>query len=132
MRGMSRLGGWGASQRWARQIDRADLFCPKAIIRHIAKPPKRPEPPRIGDVPTGFLHHLAVQRRQRVFPRINATAGQLEFVVGFCLMGQQNIIAPQQNAVDTGAAAIDLARHHGLAIASDHVCPLGAAVALTI
>lgn len=92
MRGMSRLSGRAAPECRVRHIDRADLFGPKAIIRHIAKPPKRPEPPRIGDVPAGFLHHLAVECRQRVFARINATAGQLEFIIRLRLMGQKNVI----------------------------------------
>ena len=132
MRRMSRLGGGAAPKGGVCDIDRADLFGPKAIIRHVAKPAKGTEPPGAGDVPAGFFHHLAVQGGQRVFARINAAAGQLELVIRFCLMSQQNVIAPQQNAVDTGAAAIGLIRHNGLAIASDHSCPLGAAVALTI
>lgn len=83
-------------------------------------------------MPARFFHYFAVQGWQRVFTRIDTAARQLELIIRFRLMGQQNVIAAQQNAIDPRTSAIGLARNHSLAIASDHLCPLGAAVALTI
>ncbi len=129
---MTFLGRWSQPQRGLGQVDRADLFCPAVIFGHVAKPAEDTEPLRSGDAPAGLFHHLAVQRGQRVFARINAAPGKLELVIRFSLMGQQDVIATQQDGIDAGAAAVDLAALHRLAIASDHGCPLGAAVALTI
>ena len=116
---------WGANaQGWSGDIDGADLFRPKAVIGHMAEPFEGPKTPGVGDVPAGFLHHLAVQGGQRVFSRVDPATRQLKLVVGFCLMGQKNVIAAQENGINPGSAAIGLPRNHGLAKASDHDAPL--------
>ena len=124
MGGMAFFGGRTKPQRGLGDIDRADFFGPAVIVGHIAKAAEGPKPARSGDAPAGFLHHFAVQSGQRVFARINAAAGKLEFVIWFGLMGQQDVIAAQQDGIDPGAATVNLPRHHRLAVASDHDAPL--------
>jgi hypothetical protein len=59
-----------------------------------------------------------------MFARINAATGKLEFVIWFGLMGEQNVIAAQQDGIDPGTAAVNLPREYRLAVASDHDAPL--------
>lgn len=126
------FGRWAKAQGRAGQIDAAQLFRPEPVIGHVAEPAKGPDALDPGDAPAGFLHHFAMKRGDRVFARINPAARQLEFGVRLGLMGQQDVVAPQQDGIDAGPPAIALPLFHRLAKASNHPCPLGAAVALTI
>jgi len=52
----------------------ADLLGPEIVLRHIRKPPKRPDPYRTRDPPAGLLEDLAVERCDRAFARVDPAA----------------------------------------------------------
>ena len=76
--------------------------------------------------------HFAVQGRDRMFAPVNTTARQLKLGRRCSLMGGKDVIALQQDRVNSGAAGIALPGFYRLAVASDHGLPLGPAVALPI
>lgn len=76
---MARLGGGPHTQSRPGQINGANFFRPQAVFGHKRKPPERPKAARGADMPAGFFHHLAVQRRDRVFAFVNTATGQLVF-----------------------------------------------------
>jgi hypothetical protein len=121
---MPGLGRRAQPQHRAGQVDRAQLFRPAVVFRHVGKAPERPQPAVDGDLPAGLFEHLAVQRGDRVFAGVDAAAGQLELGRRFGLMRDQDLGAPPQHGIDPGSEAVSLAGLHGLAETADHGRPL--------
>lgn len=88
-RGVVGLAWRSQSADRMRDIDMTQLFGVPLVFRHPCEPPKRAKATRPRDGPPGFLEHLAVQRPQWIFPRIDPAAGQLQLEMRLSLPGQQ-------------------------------------------
>ncbi len=99
MHGMVDLWRFGQFADGARLIDMANLFGPEVVFGHEHKASERAQKTRLCDAPTGFLEHFAVQRRDRAFSGINATAGKLKLVMDARLIGQKHLPISRQNGI---------------------------------
>jgi len=92
----------------ARQHDMANFLGVLVIFRHVGKPSKHPKPLDRCDLPTGFFHHFAVQRRHRVLTGINSATRKLVFRLWCVLKGQQQLPPARQQRINTGPPSIVL------------------------
>ena len=75
-------------------------------------------------MPASFLDHFAVQGGDWGLAWVNTAAGKLVFRYRLCLMRQQDRLPMQQNGINARATAVGLPGLDGLAVATDHDCPL--------
>lgn len=114
------------------QKNRADLFGPKIVLRHVGEATKAADMTPDGNFPAGFFAHFAVQGGNRMFPGIDSAAGQLIFWLWRILVRQQDQSATRQDGVNSRSARILLALSCRLAVTSDHVATLGPEVAVPL
>lgn len=120
---MACLGGCADGSNGPCQIDRAQLFGPQIIIRHIAESPKGPESLLHLNAPARFLNHLSMQRGDGLLSGVYPPAGQLKLGQRVLLKGGQNLIAIQQQGINPGPPPIFLPCPHRFAKSTYH--PLG-------
>lgn len=129
---MAGFGGWAKSADWFCKVQCANLLGPQIIFWHVGETPECTQFSANRDAPAGFLQHLAMQGRDRVFALVNSTAGQLNFWARLHLHSSQQAVTQRQDGIDTGSARVALPCFWRIAIPSDHDFALGAEVALTI
>lgn len=117
---MSGLCRGGPTPAKSRRIDMALLMRVPVIIRHERIAMAHPQVPQRMNAVTGFLHHLAVQRGNRLLSGINATAGQLKLRVRGLLETRQKAITRVDDRISAGAGGIIAAGIGGFAKTSVH------------
>lgn len=121
---MQWLGRRAHPQGWSRDKDQADFFRPEIIFGHVGKATKAPDPPWIGNVPTGFLIHLTMQCADWRFTGVYTATGKLQIGVGVGLTSQKQLPVPGQERIGTDPSHIGLAPHRRSPKASYHrFCP---------
>jgi len=84
-------------------IDMANFLGPDVILRHIDVSPECAQPPGARNGPANLFHYLAVERLERRFTGVNATAWQLNINMWPKLGGHQKAAIEGQNHIGSGA-----------------------------
>lgn len=118
---MSRLAWWAKTNSRSRDIHLAYFLRPKVVLWHECESSEGAQSARIVNIPPGFFTHFTMQRRNRLFARINSTPGKLEFRHRFHLVSQEHRLTADQNRIDTGSSEISLVVANWFAKSRDHV-----------
>jgi hypothetical protein len=104
---MSGLARRAKAQDGAGKVDRAELFGPKVVFRHVGEPPERAELASQRSS-SRSPQHLAVQRGDGMLAPVDPAAGQLELGHRLGLMRGKDVVAFQKHRIEPGPAGIAL------------------------
>ena len=104
-------------------IDMANFLGPDVILRHIDVSPECAQPPRARNGPANLFHYLAVERLERRFTGVNATAWQLNINMWPKLGGHQKAALEGQDRIGSGARRVCFSRNGRFPNASHHMTP---------